>query len=227
MPHCYIIAGPNGAGKTTASLTILPEVLHCRQFIKADAIAAGLSPFNPESMALKAGRLMLERIDQLIAEGSDFAFETTLATRSYVQLIRTAQQRGYKVTLLFFWLGSSEFAQNRVADRVREGGHHIPSKTIERRFHRGIANLDQLYKPVCDDWAIFDSTREKATTMASSVNVAFLEKLIPGIHKAVRKVIERRAALGGSLVVGDENGFKSVPAKDLLRELNEESAKKA
>jgi predicted ABC-type ATPase len=109
---------------------------------------------------------MLERIDQLIADGSDFAFETTLATRSYVQLIRIAQQKGYTVTLLFFWLNSPDFAKKRVADRVLKGGHNIPIKIIERRFYRGIANLCHLYMPVCDDWAIFNNMGRVSTIIA-------------------------------------------------------------
>ncbi|MBO9566302.1 MAG: zeta toxin family protein [Niastella sp.] len=126
MPNLYIIAGCNGAGKTTASFTILPEILNCKEFVNADSIAAGLSPFNPDNVALEAGRIMLQRINQLMNEKIDFAFETTLATRSYVQLIKRAQEIGYEVTLLFFWLNSPEIAVERVAKRVSKGGHHIP-----------------------------------------------------------------------------------------------------
>src|SRR5277367_354964 len=115
MPDLYIIAGCNGAGKTTASYTVLPEVLHCNEFVNADSIAAGLSPFNPESVAMEAGRLMLQRIDQLMNEEIDFAFETTLAARSYVPLIKTAREKGYRVTLLYFWLSSPAVAKERVA----------------------------------------------------------------------------------------------------------------
>jgi len=129
-------------------------------------IIAGLSPLDPDSMALKAGRLMLERIDRLIAAGSDFAFETTLATRSYVQLIRTAQQKGYWVTLLYFWLSSPEFARRRVMDRVRKGGHHIPDDIVGRRFYRGITNLCRLYMGSCDDWAIFDNRTKDSKIVA-------------------------------------------------------------
>jgi predicted ABC-type ATPase len=166
MPHCYIIAGPNGAGKTTASMTILPETLHCKEFVNADSIAAGLSPLDPDSMAIKAGRLMLERIGQLSEDGSDFAFETTLSTRTYVQFIHTARQKGYMITLLFFWLSSPEFAKSRVAERVRNGGHNIPADAIERRFYRGIANLCRLYMPVCDDWAILNNMSNEPQIVA-------------------------------------------------------------
>ena len=157
LPNLYIIAGCNGAGKTTASFTILPEMLNCREFVNADSIAAGLSPFNPESVAIEAGRLMLSRIRELMAVGVDFAFETTLATRSYVSLVRDAQRVGYKVTLLFIWLDSPETAIRRVADRVAKGGHSIPDNVIERRYYRGIYNLINLYIPTCDRWMLVDN----------------------------------------------------------------------
>src|SRR6202000_284158 len=118
MANLYIIAGCNGAGKTTASFTILPEMLNCKEFVNADSIAAGLSPFNPESVAIEAGRLMLARIHELMKTGVDFAFETTLSTRSYVSLVTSAKKIGYKVTLLFIWLDSPAAAARRVADRV-------------------------------------------------------------------------------------------------------------
>ncbi|QJB39902.1 zeta toxin family protein [Chitinophaga oryzae] len=154
MPNLYIIAGCNGAGKTTASYTILPEILHCREFVNADNIAAGLSPFNPESVAVEAGRLMLKRIHQLLEEKADFAFETTLATRSYQSLIKKAKAEGYRVTLLYFWLSSPELAKRRVASRVKKGGHNIPDEVIERRYYRGIYNLIYLYIPISDNWIV-------------------------------------------------------------------------
>ena len=169
MPKMYIIAGCNGAGKTTASYTVLPEVLGVKEFVNADEIARGLSPFNPESVAIDAGRLMLQRMSALIHEGADFAFETTLATRSYVKLIHEAQQLGYFVTLLYFWLPSPELAIERVAQRVREGGHNIPLDVIRRRYHSGLRNLTWLYTPVCDYWAMYDNNAadEKVRMIAS------------------------------------------------------------
>lgn len=158
MPKLYIIAGCNGAGKTTASYTVLPEMLGCKEFVNADEIAKGLSPFNPESVAIEAGRLMLQRMDDLLSEGSDFAFETTLSTRSYVKLIERAQAKGYFVTLLYFWLPTPEQAIERVATRVREGGHNIPSDVIRRRYANGIKNLTALYIPLCNYWAIYDNS---------------------------------------------------------------------
>lgn len=157
MPELYIIAGCNGAGKTTASYTVLPEMLDCREFVNADSIAAGLSPFNPENVAVEAGRIMLQRIGHLLTENADFAFETTLSTRSYVSLLKKAQQQGYNVTLLYFWLSSPAFAIERVAQRVEEGGHNIPADVITRRYFRGIYNLINLYIPVCNNWLVVDN----------------------------------------------------------------------
>lgn len=167
MPNLYIIAGCNGAGKTTASYTILPEILDCREFVNADNIAAGLSPFNPESVALEAGRTMLNRISELMKGEVDFAIETTLSTRSYVSLIAKAHSLGYKVNLLYFWLSSPVIAVNRVATRVANGGHHIPSDVIERRYYRGIHNLYNLYMPICDDWALINNTNLMPETIAN------------------------------------------------------------
>lgn len=167
MKKLYIIAGCNGAGKTTASYTILPEMLGCREFVNADEIARGLSPFNPESVALQAGRLMIERVMYLMKEGLDFAFETTLATRSYVKLIKKAQDAGYFVTLLFFSLPTAEQAIRRVARRVAQGGHNIPTDVILRRYDAGLRNFFQLYTPVVDFWALYDNNTCPTSRIAS------------------------------------------------------------
>ena len=162
----YIIAGCNGAGKTTASFTILPEILGCKEFINADEIAKGLSPFQPESVAMQAGRIMLARMDELLQKGETFAFETTLATKSYKQKIEWAQANGYEVTLLFFWLDSPNMAKKRVAQRVAEGGHSIPSQTIERRYHNGITNLFAIYIDMVDICYIFDNSEGRKELIA-------------------------------------------------------------
>ena len=166
LPKLYIIAGCNGAGKTTASFTILPEVLDCKEFINADEIAKGLSPFQPESVAVQAGRIMLARMDELLQKGETFAFETTLATKSYKQKIEWAQANGYEVTLLFFWLDSPNMAKKRVAQRVAEGGHSIPSETIERRYYNGIANLFAIYIDMVDICYIFDNSEGRKELIA-------------------------------------------------------------
>jgi predicted ABC-type ATPase len=170
MPKLYIIAGCNGAGKTTASFTVLLEMLNCREFVNADSIAVGLSPFNPESVSIEAGRLMLSRIHELIRALADFAFETTLATRSYVPLVKEAQQSGYKVTLLFIWLDSPQTAIQRVADRVAEGGHNIAEDVIIRRYYRGIFNLLNLYMPICDSWIVVNNKSVVPELIAKGTN---------------------------------------------------------
>ncbi len=156
--NLFIIAGCNGAGKTTASYSILPTVLNCKEFVNADEIAKGLSPFQPENVSFEAGRIMLNRIDELLQKEVDFAFETTLATKSFAKTVKKAQNRGFAVTLLFFWLNSIGLAKQRVALRVSEGGHNIPAEVIERRYNRGIKNLFELYLPICDSVMLFDNS---------------------------------------------------------------------
>jgi predicted ABC-type ATPase len=160
LKRLYIISGSNGAGKTTASYTILPEMLDCNEFVNADEIAKGLSPFKPEKAAIQAGRLMLDRINYLIESGQDFAFETTLATKSYKNFVIKAKNYGYKVTLLFFWLRTPELAVKRVETRVKEGGHTIPEEVIRRRYENGLNNFFNLFKPIVDEWMFIDNSGE-------------------------------------------------------------------
>ncbi|MBK8054048.1 MAG: zeta toxin family protein [Saprospiraceae bacterium] len=176
----YIIAGCNGAGKTTASFTILPEILHCDQFVNADEIAKGLSPFKPESVSFEAGRIMLSRIEQLFAEDQSFAIETTLATKIYRNKIREARGKGYEVVLLFFWLQSVEMAIDRVRTRVSEGGHNIPEDVIIRRFFSGIRNLFDIYIDIVDQLVIFDNSNLNATIISEKL---FSSKLL--IHNSI------------------------------------------
>jgi predicted ABC-type ATPase len=170
MPNLYIIAGCNGAGKTTSALTILPEILSCREFVNADAIAVGLSPFDPESVAIEAGKLMLGRIDNLMKINADFAVETTLSSKGYKSLIQRAKEIDYKVTLLFFWLNSSELAIQRVSSRVAKGGHNIPIDTIKRRYRRGIQNFMSVYKHEVDNWLLLDNSESESIIIADSYN---------------------------------------------------------
>ncbi len=167
MPNLYIIAGCNGAGKTTASFTLLPEMLNCKEFVNADGIAAGLSPFNPESVAIESGKIMLNRIKDLLAADVDFAIETTLATKSYVNTIKKARSNGYKVTLVYFWLSSYHEAIQRVAARVKNGGHQIPHDVIERRYARGLYNLFNLYLPICNYWLILNNMQTPSALVCS------------------------------------------------------------
>ncbi len=164
--NLYVIAGCNGAGKTTASFTILPEIIHCKEFVNADEIAKGLSPFQPEKVAFESGRIMLHRIDELLQNGESFAFETTLSTRSYKGKLLKAKENGYTVTLLFFWLKNIELAKERVNVRVSEGGHNIPSDVIARRYKTGLRNLFEIYLDVVDGALIFDNSEGKHELLA-------------------------------------------------------------
>jgi predicted ABC-type ATPase len=166
MANLYIIAGCNGAGKTTASFTVLPEMLDCREFVNADEIARGLSPFQPEQVAVEAARIMLQRIEELLRKQEDFAIETTLATRSYVHTIKRAREKGYNVTLVYFWLNSPELAIARVKTRVAEGGHNIPEEVIRRRYKKGLQNLFNLFIQICHFWIIIDNSQKPYVLIA-------------------------------------------------------------
>lgn len=156
-----IIAGPNGAGKTTFARSFLPEEAQCPRFINADLIAAGLSPFAPETAALKAGRIMLEEIAGCVRNGESFAFETTLSGLGYLRQIRQWRAEGYHVSLFFLSLPDAETARARVAERVRQGGHDVPETVIRRRFAAGLRNLEAAYKSSVDTWAKFDNVGEE------------------------------------------------------------------
>ncbi|WP_181307279.1 zeta toxin family protein [Rufibacter sp. XAAS-G3-1] len=169
MPNLYIIAGCNGAGKTTASFTVLPEMLDCREFVNADEIARGLSPFQPEKVAIDAARIMLQRIQELLKKGEDFAIETTLSTRSYAQTIKHAKELGYRITLIYFWLSTPELAIERVKARVAEGGHNIPEEVVRRRYRKGIYNLYELFIPLCHYWMLIDNSQTPYTVIAEGI----------------------------------------------------------
>ena len=172
--NLYVIAGCNGAGKTTASFTILLEILDCKEFVNADEIAKGLSPFQPDKVAVEAGRIMISRINNLLEDELSFAFETTLATKSYKNKILLAKNKGYTVTLLFFWLQTIDLAKERVATRVLEGGHDIPKDVIQRRYINGIKNLFSIYIPLVDELMIFDNSQMKSELIASKSTMSSL-----------------------------------------------------
>ena len=153
-----IIAGPNGAGKTTFAKQFLPHEAACPVFINADLIAAGLAPFAPESAAIAAGRLMLDLIAKHAAQGDNFAFETTLSGRGYARMIPQWRMLGYRIELIFLALSNVQFAIERVAQRVTQGGHHIPTDTIQRRFVSGLNNFEHVYKPLVNAWTLIDNT---------------------------------------------------------------------
>ncbi len=161
-----IVAGPNGAGKTTFAQAFLPCEAQCPHFINADAIAAGLSAFKPEAAAVRAGRVMLAEIEACATRGESFAFETTLSGRGYLRHIPVWRRAGYHVALYFLSLPSAELAIARVAERVRQGGHHVPEAVIRRRFAAGRHNFEQHYRAVVDAWALYDNAGEEPALMA-------------------------------------------------------------
>ena len=159
MPRLYIISGCNGAGKTTASYSLLPEMLDCKEFVNSDEFAKGLSPFDPSKASIQASRLMLMKIRYLLKRHEDFAVETTLATRTLLKTVKSAQAAGYTVTLLYFWLNSPELAVERVRARVEAGGHNIPEETILRRYNTGIYYFFKLYAPISERWILADNSQ--------------------------------------------------------------------
>ena len=158
MPRLYIISGCNGAGKTTASYTLLPEMLECSQFVNSDEFAKGLAPFSPERASIQASRFMLMKIRYLFRRKEDFGIETTLATRTLLKTISQAQEEGYTVTLMYFWLNSPDLAVARVKARVEAGGHNIPEETVRRRYDMGLKYFFRDYAPICDRWILADNS---------------------------------------------------------------------
>ena len=161
MKKIIIIAGPNGAGKTTFAQEFLPNEAGCPRFVNADLIAAGLSPFAPDAAAVKAARIMLESIAELERRGESFAFETTLSGLVYARRIRRWRAAGYHVTLFFLTLPHPEMAIGRVTERVRQGGHSVPSDVIRRRFAAGLRNFEQVYRDAVDAWAKYDNAGDE------------------------------------------------------------------
>ena len=167
-PRIVILAGPNGAGKSTVAKYLLTEKYLIDEFVNADAIATGLSAFAPENVAFEAGRIMLRRIDTLLKDKRSFAFETTLASKTFTRLIGRAQSAGYQVTLIYVALPSARLAKRRVAHRFKEGGHTIPENVIERRFYRSLDNLMHRYRTVVDEWFVYDNSELKTPTLVAS-----------------------------------------------------------
>lgn len=164
-PTCFIIAGPNGAGKTTFALRYLPQIAGCRNFVNADLIAYGLSPFDSLSAQYEAGRLFLREIRANIDKRVDFSFETTLAGRSQISLLKKLRQDGWHLVLFFLWIPDADFSKNRIRERVEHGGHDIPDDTIYRRFPRVMRNLIKIYIPLCDKVICYDNSRPKPVSV--------------------------------------------------------------
>jgi predicted ABC-type ATPase len=168
QPSVVVLAGPNGAGKSTTAPALLRDVLAVTEFVNADTIAQGLSGFDPDSSALEAGRIMLRRVRELAGRREDFAFETTLASRSFAPWLRELKQGGYRVNLLFLWLPSPDFAVERVAERVRMGGHDILEDVIRRRYRKGLQHFFALYRPICDVWRVYDNSDARGPRLVSA-----------------------------------------------------------
>jgi len=169
-PTIIILAGPNGAGKTTFAAEYLPNEAACTDFINADLIAKGLSPFYPEAVALEAGRVMLKAIDERVALRKSFAFETTLAGRTYAAKIRSWRKWGYVVNLYFLMLPSADVAVARVAGRVMQGGHNVPESDIRRRFALGIRNFRSIYSKLVNNWKVYDSSASPPAMISEGTN---------------------------------------------------------
>ncbi len=176
MPRMYIISGCNGAGKTTASYTLLPEMLECREFVNSDEFAKSLSPFDPSAASISASRYMLMKIKYLLSRNLDFSIETTLATRSLVNIIRQAHEQGYHITILYFWLNSPDLAVRRVKDRVAAGGHNIPEETIRRRYYMGISYFFKTYVPLCNRWVLADNSTTPFSVIAEGSGAVLMIK---------------------------------------------------
>jgi predicted ABC-type ATPase len=171
MPHLIIIAGSNGSGKTTAAPALLQNSLHVDDFVNADVIAHGLCAFQPEKASIQAGRIMLETIQKLAEEKINFAFETTLASRTFSTWIPKLKQDGYEFHLIFLWLKNVELAIRRVEERVKTGGHSVPEETIRRRYRSGLKNFFNLYRPLTDSWQFYDnSNADKLSLIASEIH---------------------------------------------------------
>ena len=157
-PSIVILAGPNGAGKSTVAPALLHDAFGVDEFVNADVIARGLSAFDPDRVAIAAGRIMLARLHELAAQRADFAFETTLASRSFAPWLRGLRMSGYDLHLFFLWLSSADLAIARVADRVGMGGHFVPDEVVRRRYLAGIRNFFDLYRPLATTWALYNTS---------------------------------------------------------------------
>lgn len=166
MPRLFIISGCNGSGKTTASYSVLPEMLECTQYVNSDEFAKSLSPFDPDSASVSAGRFMLMKIKYLFDRHQDFCIESTLATRSLLRMVREAKANGYTVTIIYLWLNSPEMAIARVHDRVVSGGHNTPEPIIRRRYFMGLKYFFDEYTPECDRWILADNSKSPFTVIA-------------------------------------------------------------
>ena len=162
----YIIAGSNGSGKTTFAREYLPNYAKCNNFVNADLIAQGLSPFSPVAASIKAGRLLLERVHQFVERKMDFAIESTLSGKTYTTILKSIKEKGYSIHIFYLWIPDIRLAKARIKQRVQDGGHDVPEGDVTRRFKRSSDNFVEIYKPLCDSWIIFDNSSERSEIIA-------------------------------------------------------------
>lgn len=221
MPDLVVIAGPNGAGKSTAEPRLIGSKLGIAEFVNADVIAAGLSAHAPESVAIEAGRIMLKRLDELAAAGASFAFETTLASRSFApRIVRLRRERGYRFHLLYLWLPDPEESVRRVARRVALGGHHVPPDVVRRRYGRGLANFLSLNRPIADAWRLYDNSSDARLVAMRDVGGAEIV-LDAEVWRMVDKTGTAREDEQAYGVAGKSGGIMGVSDADLLSALHE------
>lgn len=243
MPNLYLIGGPNGAGKTTIALRLFPDILRSNEFVNADFISKGLSAFNTESVALAAGRLMLRRIRDLKSKKKDFAFESTLASRSLVPFLKECKRDQYFVTLIYVWVESAELAMERIRKRASEGGHSIPNDVVTRRYERSVSNLVNLYLRLVDKWKIYDNTYAEPRVIAAKesgevANVLFTrrmetimksrihepegeyvaDKIDLAVKAAIAEELERRRKLGLPIVFGKDGKIVVMVGDKVIEE---------
>lgn len=251
MPNLYIIAGPNGAGKTTVALKLLPEFLQCNEFVNADFIAKGLSAFNTESVAIAAGRLMLQRLNELKEQKKDFAFETTLSSKTFIPFLKECKENGYVLSLIYIWIESAELAIARICERVRDGGHFIPDDVVRRRYERSRSNFLNLYLPLVDVWKIYDNTFNDCKIIAVKEKSELINILQPnrmekimqykikeptqeyladkidiGVKVAIADELERRRKLGLPIVFGKDGKIITMIDGKIVKEREYAEVKK-
>jgi len=221
LPDLVVIAGPNGAGKSTAAPLLIGGRLRVAEFVNVDVIATGLSAFSPESVAVQAGRLMRKRLDQLAGDGADFAFESTLASRSFAPWIaKLRSERGYRFHLFYLWLPDAEESVRRVARRVKLGGHSVPPDVIRRRYGRGLSNFLSLYRPIADSWSLYDNSSDARLVAMREVGgpEVVLDAEAWHMIEKVSKVREDERAYAAS---GKAGRIMGVPIEEITAALHE------
>jgi len=182
-----VLAGPNGAGKSTNAAILMPDLIAASAFVNADVIEREITTPDSGSQAIAAGRLMLEEIRRFRAIGASFAFETTLASRTFVPLLRELKTDGYRIYLLYFWLNSADLCIDRVANRVRLGGHHVPADVIRRRYDRGLRNFFELYRPIVDTWHVYDNSGDHPVLVAERLADSSDDIVLPDVWRDMRQ----------------------------------------